>query len=277
MTSLLHSVGKPEIGDRLIERLKCLELNSIFILIVFADINEVVCKLLIELRLEVILSPVGISAHASAVGHVVRAGIAESLKYRIRPFFMDFEQDFPLCLITVPMVLISRKILESRHLCPQSLSSSHVVRIAVTVLRVVASSDVVAEMRVVQSCRADEPSDDLVDFLIAPMSTHIGPPAERHSPPVEMLPDGRWADEIAERIDWWCSIDFVAEEPVVFDIRAVFIAIYFLFRVVAVGAQAQSVSLAPEEDICSRHILNAELGIVLCGVGHKGSVPRIEF
>ena len=72
VATLLRAVGKPEVGDRLVERLQRLELYAVFILVVLADIYQVVCELLVVLGSQVVLAAVGVAADAAAVGHVVR-------------------------------------------------------------------------------------------------------------------------------------------------------------------------------------------------------------
>ena len=73
MATLLRTVGKPEVGHRLVEGLQRRELDAVFVLVMFADIYQVMSELLVVLRLEVVLAAIDVAAHAAAIGHVVGA------------------------------------------------------------------------------------------------------------------------------------------------------------------------------------------------------------
>ncbi len=68
-------------------------------------------------------------------------------------------------------------VLETFHFGAQTLAGTHVMGCAVIVLGIVATAYVVAEYVEIKSLRTYEPIDDFVDFVVAPFSAHIGPPA----------------------------------------------------------------------------------------------------
>ena len=72
MATLLRAIGIPEVGDRLVERFECLKFYTEFFLIVLAHIDEIVGELLVILRLQIVLAPIRIPAHAATIGHIVR-------------------------------------------------------------------------------------------------------------------------------------------------------------------------------------------------------------
>ena len=57
MAALLRTVGIPEVGHRLVERLQRLELYAVHVLVMLADVNKIVGKLLVVLGLQVSLPP----------------------------------------------------------------------------------------------------------------------------------------------------------------------------------------------------------------------------
>ena len=75
------------------------------------------------------------------------------------------------------MIYITREIFEALHFCSQTLAVTHVVGRAMFVLGVIATTDVIAEMAVVQPCRTGQPRYYLVNFRIAPLAAHTSPPA----------------------------------------------------------------------------------------------------
>ena len=67
-----------------------------------AYIYEVVCKLSVTFRTEIVGLTVMIAGNASAVCHIVWGGIAERLEYGIWTFFLDFEHYLALRLVSAP-------------------------------------------------------------------------------------------------------------------------------------------------------------------------------
>ena len=64
------------------------------------------------------------------------------------------------------MIVIAAEVLESLHLGTQSLAASHVMLVAMCICRIVAATDVITEMGVVQTCRADHPIHYLINMLV---------------------------------------------------------------------------------------------------------------
>ena len=81
--------------------------------------------------------------------------------------------------------------------------------------RVVASADIIAEYIIVQAGRADKPIDDFVDFVIAPFSAHIGPPAKRDAPSLELMPLCARRDDIGTFVENGSLRRVVRQIPVV--------------------------------------------------------------
>ena len=150
MTTLLSPISSPVVGIGLIEGLERAEHNAIFIGIVAADINKIVGKLLVVFRFQIVLSGRGVACHTTAVGHVVRGGVGEGFEDGIGTFLPDFEHDFALCRITVPMIDVECGILESFHLGPKPFARPHVVGRTIAIEGVIASANVVAEDVIVQ-------------------------------------------------------------------------------------------------------------------------------
>ena len=97
------------------------------------DIHEIMGKCLVILWPQVILAAILMTCHATAIGHIVRTGIAEGFEDCVRTFLLDFQQNLTLGGITLPMISVTDRILESLHLSPQTFTTPHVVRLAMTV------------------------------------------------------------------------------------------------------------------------------------------------
>ena len=242
-----------------------------------AHVHQIVGKLLIVLRLQVVLATVGITAHATAVGHVVRTRIAKGLEHRIRSLLTNLQHDLALSLVAVPVVVVAREVLEALHLCAQALAIAHVVRRAVLVLRVVAAAYVIAEVLVVQSRGTRQPSHNLVNLLVGPLATLAGPPAERHAPSLELLSHQRGEHHIRERVDGYGAIHLLAEEPEVLHVGAVLVGEHLAAGIVAVGTQVLAVALAANADVCPLGLLEREPRIVGGRVGDERCVPCVQL
>ena len=187
VATFLRTALIPIVCQRFVEGFQRLELYAVSLFVVLAYVHEIVRELLVVFGPQVIFATIFIACHASAPSHVVGAGVAEGLEHGIGPLLAYLEQDFPLCRVALPMVLVAAEVLEALHLSPKSFALSHVVKRAMAVLRVFAATDVIAEMAVVQSVGTNQPLYNLVDFLIVPLAALCRPPAERHSPAVPML------------------------------------------------------------------------------------------
>ena len=262
MAAFLRAVGIPEVGDRLVERLKCLELYAVLVLIVLADVHQVVGKLFVVLRSEVVLAAIGIAADAAAVGHVIGARVAESLEDGIGPPFLDFQHYLALGGIALPVVLVAAEVLETFHLGTQALAVAHVVLGAMTVLRVVASADVIAEVTVVKTGGTDQPVYYLVYLLVCPLAALACTPAERHAPAVKVLTHQLWVNHVAEGIGRWRRIGLLGKVPQVLHIRPTLVRVHFLVAIVAVGAQILVVGLAAQLHVVSHALFYGPLGLV---------------
>ena len=149
----------------------------------------------------------------------------------------------------------------------------HVVGVAVAVLGVVATTDVIAEVGVVQTRGADQPVHYLVNLLVAPLATLSCPPAERHAPAVEMLAHHLRGNHVAEGVGGRCLPDVVAEVPLVLHVRPALVGKHFLVGVVAVGAQVFAVGLAAQLHILPHALLDSPFGLVARGAGNELRVP----
>ena len=274
VASLLWPVGKPEVGNRLVEGLQGLEFDAVFLFIMFAHVHQVVGELLVVFGAQVVLAAVGIAAAATAVGHVPGARVAEGLEDGIGTFLLDFEHYLALGGIAVPVIDVVGGVLESLHLGPQSLASAHVVEVAVAVLGVVAATDVVAEVTVVEPRGADQPGDNLVNLLIRPLAALGCPPAERYAPAVEVLAHDQGVDHVAQRVGRRSFVDAVAQVPLVLDVRTVLVREDLGVGIVAVGAQILAVRLAAQFHELAGGLFDGELGLVERGIADEGGVPR---
>ena len=104
VASFLSAVGPPIAGHGFVERGEGAELDSVFLFIMFAYVHQIMGELFVVFRPQVVGPGVGVARAASAVSHVIRAGVAKSLEDGVRPAFLDFEHDFSLCLIACPYV-----------------------------------------------------------------------------------------------------------------------------------------------------------------------------
>ena len=270
---LLHAVGIPEVRHRLVERLQRLELDAVFVLVVLAHIDEIVGELLVVLRLQVVLAAIDVSAHATAVGHVVGTRVAERLEDGIRPFLAYLQHDLALCLVAVPVVLVAREVLESLHLSTQPLAAGHVVLVAVLVLGVVTTAYVVTEMAVVQTRRTCQPRHDLVNLLVTPPAAHASPPAERNTPAVELLTYNGGEHRVRQGVSGHGAIHLVAEEPVVLHVRPVLVGIDLGVGIVAVGAQTLPIALTTNAKVGTLGLLKQETCVVAGVGGDERRVP----
>ena len=130
------------------------------------------------------------------------------------------------------------------------------VRIAVAVLRVVASTDVVSEDVVVETIRTYEPVYQFVNLFIAPFSAHACPPAERYAPTF----DGLFA---CVRIDYVrCTACFdrcilvVRQVPQVHYARSVLVGESIRTVYSAVCTQTLAVDLVAESYVIASGTLN---------------------
>ena len=226
MASLLSSVGSPITRHRFVERRKRTELYAVFLFIMSAHVYQIMGERFIVFRFQVVGRRIGMACTTSAVSHVVGAGIAEGLEYGIRTLLFDFQHDFPLCGITAPNVFTVRTVFETFHFRTQAFSASHVVRRAVPVLRVVSPADVVAENTVVQSVRADQPIHKFVYLLVAPLPAHVGPPAERDAPSLELLTGGGRVDDVDRGVGRRSLMHVGRKIPQMPGVRPVFVRIH---------------------------------------------------
>ena len=165
-----------------------------------ADIDQIVGKLLVVFRLEIVFTSICIAATAAAVGHIVRTRVAERLEHSIRTLLTNLQQNLTLSLITIPMILIAREILETLHLSTKSLAPTHVMKVTMCVFRVITSTYIITEMAVVKTCRAGKPSHNLIYLLIIPFTALTCPPAERNAPSIELLTYNRREHSIGNGI-----------------------------------------------------------------------------
>ena len=198
VAAFLRAVLIPVVCGRLVEGFQRLELDAVLLFVVLADVHKIMRKLLVVFGLEIVLATIFIASHATAVGHVVGARVAEGLEDGIGPLFLDFEHYPALCRVALPMILVAREVLKALHLGAQSLAFAHVMKLAIAVLGVVASADVIAEMGVVETFGTDEPRDDFVHLLLVPFAALPCPPAKRHAPAVPMLRDLLGVDGVAD-------------------------------------------------------------------------------
>ena len=273
MTALLRTVGIPEVSDCLIKRFKRLELNAVLVLIVLTDIHQIMGKLLIIFRTQVVLAAVSITTDATTVGHVVGTRITESLEHGIGPLLAYLEHNLALSCITVPVVLVTAEILKSLHLGTQTLAVAHVMLGTMTVLWVVATTYIIAEVTVVKPCGADQPVDNLANLLVRPLATLPCPPAERHAPTIEMLAHQLRMNHILEGIGRRHGVDFLAKVPQVLHVCPVLVGIYFLVSIIAVGAQILVVGFAAQLHILAHGLFNSPLSLIGRCVGNEFGVP----
>ena len=262
MATLLRTVGIPEICDCLVKRFQRLELYAILIFIMLTHIHQIVGKLLVVLRLQIILATIRIATHASTIGHVIGTRIAESLKHSIGTQFLDLQHNLPLRGIAVPVVLVATEALEAFHLSTQSLAPSHVVGLTVVVLRVIATTNVIAEMGIVKTRGTGQPFHNLGNLRVRPFSTLTSPPAERHAPSIEMLAHQLGVYHIAERVGGWCGIHLCAEVPQMLHVRTVLVRINLLVSVITVSTQVSVICLTAQFDKLAQTLLNGKLSLV---------------
>ena len=160
------------------------------------------------------------------------------------------------------MVLIATEVLEALHLGTQALASTHVVKVAVAVLGVITTTDVITEVRIVKTRGTGEPLDDLGDFRVRPLSALSCPPAERHAPAIEMLAHQLRINHIGERISGRCGVDLRTEIPQMLQVRAVLIGIDLLVSVVAVGTQVSVIRLAAQLHELAHTLLDGKLRLI---------------
>ena len=227
MAAFLTAVAYPIIGNRLVKRLQSLEFQIERIFVKAADIHQILCKGLVVLGFEIIEAGRFITRHASAVGHIPGRRIAESFEHCIRTFLPDFEHYFALGCVTAPVVRGVGRIPETFHLGTQALAQRHVVGIAITVERIVASANIITEYPIIQALGADQPIDDLVNFVVLPTAAHIGPPAERYAPAFEALAKsvGR-IDQVIQAVGVNREfLYFFGDQPVMSFVLTVFVGI----------------------------------------------------
>ena len=263
MASLLRTVGIPEGSGGLVEWFKSGEFYAVGVLVVLAHIHQVVGEFFVVFRFQVVLSSIHIARAASAVGHVVWATVAESFEDGIGTLLADFQHDFALSLVACPVVIGIGRGLESLHFCTQSLASAHVVRVAVAVLGVVASTDIVAEDIVVQSCWACQPIHYLVYLRIVPGSTHACPPTERHAPSLVLLAAVGRNHQVGFRQGRLLSVFLVAEIPVVLGIVAVLVAVDIRTAVVGIRTQISAIRFVAQAE----HLRFVSVDGIECLVG----------
>ena len=226
MASLLTAVAPPVVGKRFIERLEGTELNPVFILIMLAHIHKIMRELLVIFRFEIVFPGIVIACRTTAVSHVIWSGIAECLKYGVGAFLLDFKHYFALCGVAAPDIAAVGRVFEAFHLGTLPLAAAHVVGVAVAVLRVVTAAYVIAEHVIIQSRRAHEPVYDFVNLVIAPLTAHVGPPAQRHAPAFVRLAQRLGIEQIAHGLGLGLRLRHLRHIPQMFRRLAVLVAIH---------------------------------------------------
>ena len=168
VASLLAASGIPVVGVRFVEGVEGLEFDAVLVPVVQAHIHQIMGKLSVAFGPEIVLRGIFVAATATAHSHIVGGGVAECLEDGIRPALLDLQHDFPLGCIALPVPVVFGVVLEALHLGSQSLALAHVVRRAVAVHGVVASTYVVAEDAEVESLWAYQPIHQAVYPLFAP-------------------------------------------------------------------------------------------------------------
>ena len=96
MATLLAAVAVPIVGHGFVERVERLKLDAIHIFIVFANVNQIVGKLLVILRSKIVLVGIVVATHTTAIRHVIGATVGECLKDGIGTFLLNLQHNTTL-------------------------------------------------------------------------------------------------------------------------------------------------------------------------------------
>ena len=152
-----------------------------------ADLHQIASEIFIIVFLQIVLTGIGVSGHASTLGHPPWGTVAESFKDGIGPEFLYLQHNLALSLVALPMELTSALILKSFHLGTQSFALSHVMLFAMSPGGIISSAYIISENVHVESVGTYQPFHQLGHIGVAPFATHIGPPAQAHAPSVYLL------------------------------------------------------------------------------------------
>ncbi len=173
---LLRAVCAPEICIRLVHRIDALHRDAPLVLIMRADLCEILRKIVIAVILQVILACIRITGRAAALAHIIRRGIGEHLRDHVLPCRLDAAaQDIPLIRVRVPVIGHLPVVIDRipRHIGIRARD--------VMMRRVIAAADVEARDIQVQTVLAVEQIGTFLGELVV-IADAVRPPAERAAP-----------------------------------------------------------------------------------------------
>ena len=249
VASLLLAALLPVAGVGLVEGFEGLELDAVLILVMLADVDEVVGEVGVVVLAEVVAVAVAAAADASALGHPPGAAVAEGLELGVGTQLLDAQHDAALCLVALPVVFASAFVLEAFHLGTVSLAPVHVVGGAVAVLGIVATADVIAEEVPVEAGGADHPLEQLVELRLAPLAALSGPPAEADAPSLADLTLGVGEDGVSVLLDEGGGVGGVGKAPAMLGVGSGLVGEAGAARRRGVGAQVLTRLLVLQQDV----------------------------